>query len=191
VALIIKSMARVPALNRRQVITAGALGVCSLAARATMESASADDSSLRAAQSIHQEPAFKADRRRVYETLTDAKQFEQVVLLSAAMQEPGLRDKHLPAEIGRRPGDEFALFGGYISGRQIELVPDELIVQAWRVGNWQRGVYSIARFELQAQGSETRIVFDHSGFPSGEGANLAHGWHANYWQPLDKFLSRA
>jgi activator of HSP90 ATPase len=183
-------MVQVP-FNRRQLIAAGALGVCSLALRPTMKPAWADDSGLRAAQSIHQEPVFQADRRRVYETLTDAGQFEQVVLLSEAMQGPELRNKHSPAEIGRHAGDAFALFGGYISGRHIELVPDELIVQAWRAGNWGRGVYSIARFELQVRGSGTKIVFDHSGFPSGDGASLAHGWHANYWQPLNAFLSRA
>jgi len=38
------------------------------------------------AESIHQEPVFKASRKRVYEALTDAKQFNKVVLLSTAMK---------------------------------------------------------------------------------------------------------
>jgi len=54
---------------------------------------------------------------------------------------------------------------GYIVGRHIELVPHELIVQAWRVGNWNRGVYSLVRFELLDLSPGTRIVFDHTGFP--------------------------
>ena len=80
------------------------------------------------------------------------------------------------------------MFGGYITGRQIELVPDELIVQAWRVGSWGRGVYSIAKFELIAQGSGTQIVFDHTSFPKGEAEHLASGWQEHYWDPLLKFM---
>ena len=64
-----------------------------------------------------------------------------------------------------RERSAFALFGGYIVGRQIELVPTELIVQAWRV----------------------RI--DHTGFPNGQAEHLASGWHEHYSDPLAKFLS--
>src|ERR1700690_2365871 len=39
-----------------------------------------------AEDAIHQEPVFKASRKLVYETLTDAKQFQKVILLSAAIQ---------------------------------------------------------------------------------------------------------
>ena len=73
-----------------------------------------------------------------------------------------------PAEISREVGGAFTLFGGYITGRHIELVPNERIVQAWRAGGWDPGIYSIARFELVEQGSGTKIVFDHTGFPKGE-----------------------
>ena len=40
----------------------------------------------RTAESIHQEPVFKANPKRVYEALTDEKQFEKVTQLSAAIQ---------------------------------------------------------------------------------------------------------
>ena len=139
------------------------------------------------AEAIHQEPVFKASRKRVYEALTDAKQFEKVVQLSAAMKSgmpPGVK----PAEISREAGGAFALFGAYIFGRQLELVPNERIVEAWRVGSWDAGIYSIARFELVEQGAGTKIVFDHTGFPKGDGEHLAEGWKINYWEPMQKFL---
>jgi activator of HSP90 ATPase len=86
-------------------------------------------------------------------------------------------------------GGTFALFGGYIVGRHIELVPNELIVQAWRVGSWDRGIYSIIRFQLTEQGAGTKIIFDHTGFPKGQAEHLASGWQEHYWDPLEKFLS--
>jgi len=94
-----------------------------------------------------------------------------------------------PAVISHEPGSAFSLFGDYIVGRQIELVPNQRIVQAWRVASWSPGVFSLARFELQDQGSATKLVFDHIGFPAGTAEHLAAGWHANYWEPLQKFLA--
>jgi activator of HSP90 ATPase len=70
--------------------------------------------------------------------------------------------------MSREVGGAFSIFRGHILGRHIELVPNERIVQAWRVANWNPGVYSIAKFELVEQGSGTKIVFDHTGFPSGK-----------------------
>jgi activator of HSP90 ATPase len=138
-------------------------------------------------EAIHQEVVFKAARKQVYEALTNAKEFEKVVQLSAAVKS-GMVPPGKPAEISREPGGAFALFGGYISGRQLVLVPDKLIVQAWRAGSWDPDSYSIAKFALTDQGSTTKLVLDHAGFPNGDGEHLAEGWHINYWEPLAKSL---
>jgi len=37
----------------------------------------------------------------------------------------------------------------------------------------------------------TKIIFDHPGFPQDKGEHLADGWKANYWEPLEKYLSWA
>ena len=91
-------------------------------------------------------------------------------------------------EQAREAGGAFTLFGGYIVGRHIELVPNRRIVQAWHEESWPEGVYSIVRFELTEQGKGTKLVFDHTGFPAGAGEHLAAGWKLNYWEPIGKFL---
>jgi hypothetical protein len=116
-------------------------------------------------------------------------QFDKIIQLTGVMQSPPMAKMQRPTDVSPRAGGSFALFGGYITGRQIELVPNELIVQAWRVGNWTRGRYSIARFELVAEGARTRIIFDHAGFPQGRAEDLASGWQEHYWDPLAKFLA--
>lgn len=141
----------------------------------------------RTAESIHQEPIFKANPKRVYEALTDEKQFEKVTQLSAAMQS-GAALGNKPTQIAPEAGGPFTIFRGHIVGRHIELVPNQRIVQAWRVVDWDPGIYSIVRFELTGQGSGTRIIFDHAGFPQGKGQHLADGWKASYWEPLEKYL---
>jgi activator of HSP90 ATPase len=153
----------------------------------TRTSAAPDDEILRNAEAIHQEVIFKAAPKRVYDALTDASQFQKVESLSAAMKSTDINSH--PVVISREAGGAFSLFGDYIVGRQIELVANQRIVQAWRVASWAPGIYSIAHFELAEQGPATKLVFDHTGFPAGTAEHLAAGWHANYWQPLQKFLA--
>jgi activator of HSP90 ATPase len=126
--------------------------------------------------SIHQEIAINASPKRIYEALLDAGQFSQ---LSGGA----------PAQINAEAGGAFTCFGGMITGRNIELKPNQRIVQAWRAGNWPEGVYSIVKFELTAQGANTKLTFDHSGFPQEQREHLDAGWHKMYWEPLNKFLS--
>ena len=141
----------------------------------------------RGAASIHQEATFKASRARVYDVLTSAAQFDKVVRASDAMKS-GMPPNAKPTEVSRQPGGAFLLFGGYISGRNVELVPNQRLIQAWRTGSWPVGVYSIVRFELSDAGAGTRLVFDHTGFPPGEAQHLADGWQNNYWTPMAKVL---
>ena len=161
--------------SRREVIrtTAVAIGGMALGA-AAVRAAASDEEISHNAESIHQEVVSEGNRKRVYEGLTETKEFDKVVRLSTAMQggmPPGAR----PTEISAHVGGAFALFAGHIVGRHHELVPGERIVQAWRVVDWKPGAYSIAKFELVEHGAGTKIVFDHTGFPTGLAEHLAEG----------------
>jgi uncharacterized protein YndB with AHSA1/START domain len=125
---------------------------------------------------IHQEVVFEAGPARVYRALVDGVEFSK---LTGA-----------PTTSAETEGSAFSAFGGHITGRQVELVPGKLVVQAWRAKTWPTGVYSIARFELrpEGQGEKTRLVFDHDGFPEDQQEHLAAGWTANYWEPMRKYL---
>jgi activator of HSP90 ATPase len=132
-----------------------------------------------ACECIHQEVVFKAPRKRVYEALTQEKQFSQVTDFIM---------KGASTQISADVGGTFSMFGGVVVGRHVELVPYERIVQAWREKDWSPGLYSIVRFQLNEQGVETKLVFDHTGFPNGASASLAPGWWSHYWEPLQKYL---
>ena len=55
-----------------------------------------------------------------------------------------------PTAISREGGGAVSLFGGQITGRQIKLLRNQRIVQAWRAGNWEGSANSIVRLELSA-----------------------------------------
>lgn len=124
---------------------------------------------------LHQEVDIKASRQRIYDALLDSKQFAAFT--------------GMPAEINREPGGTFSMFGGLIVGRNIELVPKERIVQAWRPAAWEPGVYSLVKFELKDWASQTKVVLDHTGFPEGNFRHFDSGWYLRYWEPLRKFLA--
>src|SRR5215469_316708 len=173
--------------TRRQMLF-GAVAAFSGFALGSSIARAPDDELSHSAESIHQEPIFKASPQRVYTALTVAAQFDKVSKLSAAMKS-GMAPAAKPTMISRVSGGAFSLFGGYVTGRNIELVPNKRIVQAWRAGSWDPGIYSIAKFELVAQGSDTKLIFDQAGFPETDADHLVPGWHDNYWKPLAQFLA--
>jgi activator of HSP90 ATPase len=123
---------------------------------------------------IHQEVRFKASPEKIYAALTSGKEFGQIT--------------SAPAKVTAVVGQPISLFGGQITGRNIELVPDKCLVQAWRVGAWPSGVYSIVRITLEKEGDQTKLTLDHTGYPDGAAEHLEGGWHKMYWEPLRAYM---
>lgn len=124
--------------------------------------------------SLHQEIDLKAAPQRIFDVLVDAKEFAAFT--------------GLPADIDPKPGGVFKTFGGLIEGRNVELIPGQRIVQAWRPASWDAGLYSVVHFELKPRDAATLLVLDHTGFPEGDYDHLAFGWNTRYWGPLKKYL---
>ncbi|KAA6459125.1 hypothetical protein DYQ86_17820 [Acidobacteria bacterium AB60] len=131
---------------------------------------------------IHQEISLSAAPVRVYQLLTDGREF------AAATARP--------AEIDATEGGAFSIFGGYIQGRQIELVPEQRIVQSWRGIDWAPGVHSIVRFTLAPEGNGTRLIVDHDAYPEGPSPfyptwheHLSTNWPVFYFEPFANYFA--
>jgi activator of HSP90 ATPase len=125
--------------------------------------------------SLHQEIELNAAPERIFNMLLDSKQFAAFT--------------GMPATIDPSPGGAFNTFGGLIEGRNVEVIPNRRIVQAWRPTYWDPGVYSMVHFELKASNGGTTLVLDHTGFPEGDFDHLDPGWYMRYWNPLKKYLT--
>ena len=123
---------------------------------------------------IRQEVSYNAEPEKIYETLLSSQSFSEFTGASA--------------QIDASQGGEFLCFDEQIVGRNIELIPGERIVQAWRVASWDEGSYSIVKFTLSKAESGTQLTLDHSGFPEGAGEHLSVGWPKMYWDPLRRYL---
>ncbi|MBB4121010.1 SRPBCC domain-containing protein [Martelella radicis] len=124
---------------------------------------------------IQQVLKFDARARELFSIFTDSERF-------AAMT-------GMPAALSSEPGAASSMFGGMIAARMIEVVDGQRIVQAWRPGNWEEGVYSIVRFDFADDGEGATISLDHRGYPEGTGEHLDAGWHQRYWEPLKAYLA--
>jgi activator of HSP90 ATPase len=132
--------------------------------------------------SIHQEVTFAASPERLYEILTDGGKFAAAT--------------GMPAEIEAAAGTSFSLFGGRAEGRHIELVPGGRVAQAWRLSDWESGVYSMVRFTLTRDGDGTKIALDVEAYPEGSSPlfptwqeHLSTGWPMFYWEPFARYLA--
>lgn len=126
---------------------------------------------------IRHERHYDTGADRVFSVLTEAEQFSRM-------------SGGAPADIDASEGGAFSCFGGMIVGRNIECVPGERLVQAWRATNWAPGAYSIVSFSLSPEAGGTRLVLEQSGFPEGQAEHLEAGWIANYLDPLGELVSR-
>jgi len=149
-------------LSRRKAIVGVATAFGGLALNASRARAAGQEEISHDAETIHQEPFIKASRARVYEALTDAKQFDKIVHLSDAMK--SMARQSTPTQISKEVGGAFALFGGHIAGRQLELVPNERIVYTYdmHLGK-QRISVSLSTVEFFADGTGTRLVYTEQG----------------------------
>ncbi len=125
---------------------------------------------------IQQTVNFKASPHEIYEALMDS---QKHAAFTGSL-----------AEISREVGGSMMAYDGYITGRNIELVPDHKIVQDWRAVDWPEGYFSRVTFEFSAIPAGTRLDFSHTGLPEGTEAEFARGWEENYWDPLMVYLQK-
>jgi activator of HSP90 ATPase len=126
-------------------------------------------------KSIHLEATFPAPAERIYELLINGAKFGNVT-------------GH-PGKGGGSEGAYFSLFGDWLQGRQIELVPNERIVQAWRFIDWDPGVFSIVRFTFIPEGDNTKLIVDQDGVPDKFHEHVSTNWQPFYFDPFTKHFA--
>jgi activator of HSP90 ATPase len=126
---------------------------------------------------IIQTVIFKTSPHEIYEALMDSK--KHAVFTGSA------------AEISHEVGGEFMAYDGYITGKNIELVPDKKIVQSWRAVDWDEGYFSRVTFVFTAVPEGTRLDFVHTDVPDGTEDEFTQGWIENYWEPMKKYFEKS
>jgi activator of HSP90 ATPase len=124
---------------------------------------------------IRQSVTFKASPHAVYEIIMDSKKHSVLAGDEAKMS--------------RKVGAKFTV-GNYIEGVNLELVPDEKIVQSWRYEDWPKGHYSKATFAFKEVDGKTKFTFTQTGVPEEFYEDIKQGWIDYYWTPMKEMLEK-
>lgn len=107
---------------------------------------------------------FKASSEDVWSALTDKFVIREWTGYDAVM-EP-------------KAGTQFSLWEGDIHGTNIEVVPEQKLVQNWFGGEWDAP--SIVTFTLRPEGTGCTLELEHTGVPADEEADFDIGWDDYY-----------
>jgi activator of HSP90 ATPase len=95
-----------------------------------------------------------------------------------------------PASISPKEGTEYSAHNGYITGKNLQLIPGKLIVQSWRAQSWpEDSVDSTFIIYLEPQGTDTLLHAVHANVPAGAADDLDKGWHKMYWEPFRLYIA--
>jgi len=95
-----------------------------------------------------------------------------------------------PVKISDKEGAAFSAHGGYITGKNLHLIKDELIVQTWRAMDWdKKELDSVFMIRLEKNGKDTVLHAVHALVPDKAVAGVEKGWHGHYWKPWKQHLA--
>jgi len=96
----------------------------------------------------------------------------------------------VPAVISAREGSGFTAHGGSITGKNLHLVKDKLIVQTWRIQGWDRAdIDSTFIINLEQKGNDVVLHAVHANLPDKHARHINRGWHDYYWNPWKQHLA--
>lgn len=128
-------------------------------------------------KTIKQRVKFKADPATIYELLADSRKHSAVTGRQAS--------------ISGKVGGPFALGDGEVTGINVDLVPGQRIVQAWRHRRFPEGIFSMAAVTLKAAaGGGTELVLVHRGVPKDLIPETEEAWREQVWSRIKSYLVR-
>jgi len=94
------------------------------------------------------------------------------------------------AKMSDQIGDEVSAWDDYISGRNLELVPGERIVQTWRTSEFgDEDEDSIITVTLEETDEGTLLTLEHSNVPDEQRSYEEGGWQENYFEPMVAYFT--
>lgn len=93
------------------------------------------------------------------------------------------------AKATSRKGGKFSAYGGYIWGKNLEVIPGKKLVQEWCCSDFPAGHKTEAVFEFTETKSGTTLNFTQKNVPAENYKSIASGWKEFYWEPMEQYLA--
>jgi len=128
-------------------------------------------------KTIKQRVKFKADPATVYDLLADSRKHSAIT---------GRR-----AVISTKIGGTFSIGESEVTGINVDLVPGQRIVQAWRHRRFPEGIFSMAALTLRpTPDGGTELVLVHRGVPKELIPETEQAWRDRYWRGMKIYLDQ-
>lgn len=127
-------------------------------------------------RAIQQRVKFKASAARLFKLYMDSGQHTAAT--------------HAKALVSQEVGGRFSAFGGMITGKMLAIVPNHMIVQAWRAKHWKKTDLDstlVLTFRETKQGTQIDLV--HVNVPDHDHKGVRNGWAKYYWRPWRAYLA--
>jgi activator of HSP90 ATPase len=89
-------------------------------------------------------------------------------------------------EMGLEPGSEFSLWGGSISGVNLEIEENKKIVQQWFFA--EDDEESIVTMKIHPHKKGTSVELNHTNIPDAAFENISDGWDEDYFGALSELF---
>ena len=140
-------------------------------------------------KTIKQQVHINAKPQEVYETYVDAKKHAELTGANVKFETP-LLSAGQSFEGRAKVGGKFDIWGGELTGENVEFVEGKKIVQKWRANDWPEGHYSDLTITFEPEGGGTRTVLVQENVPEDKFDEIDDGWHQYYWEPMNKYFEK-
>ena len=128
-------------------------------------------------KAIQQSVKFQAPPKQIFETYMDSRKHSEAT---------GAK-----ARIERKVGGKISAWNGALSGRNLMIVPNKMIVQAWRSVHFKTlDPDSILILQFRKAGAGCVVELVHTNVPVQDHKGVHGGWAKYYWRPWKKYLAR-
>jgi uncharacterized protein YndB with AHSA1/START domain len=126
---------------------------------------------LKMCKTIKHTVRFKISPEKIYGLLADSRKRTAVTGREALMS--------------NKVGGKFSTDAGQVTGVNVDLMPGQRLVQAWRRKDFPEGIYSMAAITLApTPGGGTELVLTHRGVPKHLLPQIEDYWRNVYWTPM-------
>ncbi len=95
------------------------------------------------------------------------------------------------ANMSDKAGAQVSAWDGYISGRNLELIPGRRIVQSWRTSEFtDEHADSVITVLLEDVGDGALLTLEHKNVPDDQRSYQQGGWQSNYFEPMVAYFQR-
>ena len=92
------------------------------------------------------------------------------------------------ATCSNKAANSFSAWDGYITGTNIQLIPNSTIIQSWRSTDFEDNqADSQIKISLKDNNAGCTLILEHSNIPDGQ-PDYKNGWEEHYFQPMKDYF---